>query len=223
MFYTKFNLDLMEGARNLARIMNVKGGEKVIIVCDTFADPLVIEAFRMAVLEKEAEPTICITPPLRHQGGDPSEITMAAIEKADVIYGCTTLSLAHGIAIMRARINNGARYSTVSTLTAPELASEGARFPSEIVDAIVNSIYRKGGKLIKERNVRVTDEKGTDVVSDLEGAEGSEFIGTTPDRKGGKYGPGVPPGQRSGFPLGTIGLHPGDLTEPPAELDISIW
>lgn len=169
MFYTKFNLDLMEGARNLTRIMNVRAGESVVIVCDDASDPLVIEACKKAVMEKEAMPTICVTPPLPHPGANPSKVAMAAIENADVIYGCTTLSLAHGVAVIRARINNGARYATVSTLTAAELASEGARFPAEVIDAILSSFQKKGGKPIPLKKIRVTDEKGTDVVADLEG------------------------------------------------------
>jgi uncharacterized protein YnzC (UPF0291/DUF896 family) len=203
MFFSKSNLDLMDGARNLIRITNLKEGEKVVIVCDNFSDPLMIEAFRVAACEKNAEVTICVTPPLPYPGANPSEATMAAIEKGDVIFGCTTLSLAHGVAVMRARINSGARYATVSTLTAEELASEGAKFPPEIIDAIFDSFRKKDGKPIHLETVRVTDEKGTDVLTELPGDYGD------PGRKGGKYSPGIPPGRRSGFPLGTCGLTPG--------------
>lgn len=207
MFYTKFNLDLIEGARNLARIMNVREGENVAIVCDSLSDPLVIEAFKSAVVEKNAIPTICVTPPLLHPGANPSDVTMAAMEKADAIFGCTTLSLAHGTAVMRARMNNGARYATVCTLTAAELASEGAQFPPELIDAIYNSFHKKDGKPIQRKTVRVTDEKGTDVVTDLAGEPGKGYGDS--DREGGKYSPGVPPGGRTGFPLGTCGFQPG--------------
>lgn len=204
MFYTKLNLDLLEGARNLTRIMNVREGEVVVIVCDELSDPLVIEAFRNAVAEKKAKPTICITPPLAHPGADPSEPTMAAMEKADVIYGCTTLSLAHGVAVIRARINNAARYATVSTLTAGELASDGAKFPAEIIDAALFSFLKKDGKPIVLKKIRVTDEKGTDVVADLEG------YGDSRGARG--YSAGIVPGGRTGFPMGTVGFQPGGST-----------
>jgi hypothetical protein len=133
---------------------------------------------------------------------------MAAMEKADVIYGCTTFSLAHGVGVMRARINNGARYATVSTLTAAELASDGAKFPAELIDAIYHAFHRtKDGKPIQRKTVRVTDEKGTDVLTDLTGERGRAY--GEADREGGKYSPGIPPGGRTGFPLGTCGFHPG--------------
>lgn len=207
MFYTRFNLDLMEGARNLVRIMNIEEGENTIIVCDNLSDPIMIEAFRNAIIEVKALPSVCVTPALPFPGSNPSEPIMAAMEKADVIFGCTTLSLAHGVSVMRARINNGARYATVSTLTAEELASDAAKFPAEIIDAIYHSFHRKDGKPIQRKTVRVTDEKGTDVVTDMTGEKGRGYGDA--DREGGKYSPGVPPGGRTGFPLGTCGFEPG--------------
>ncbi|MGQ9824975.1 MAG: hypothetical protein ACUVSK_08255 [Desulfotomaculales bacterium] len=157
--------ELMEGARNCAiNWGNVKKGEKVLIITDTDCDILNAEAIAAVCREVGAEVVTIIIKPQDLPNQEPPAPVAAAMKAADIIFAPLKYTISHTNARFEANAA-GARYiGMYSSLTTDALASEGAKFPAEIIFLVTRKVaeqWRKGKK------IRITCEKGTDISADI--------------------------------------------------------
>jgi leucyl aminopeptidase (aminopeptidase T) len=115
---------MMMGARVVAKTcLNVKAGEKVLIVTDTSRDMSVAQALFEAVLELGAEPVIAVMTPRKHTGDEPPYSVFAAMKSSDAIICPTTASMYHTDARIEA-CKAGARLLSMTGATPETLAGD---------------------------------------------------------------------------------------------------
>jgi leucyl aminopeptidase (aminopeptidase T) len=152
-------LDVMEGARNCAEYANVKKGEKVLVLTDTKSDFRQSEAIAMACREMGTEVMIMIMKPQDLPNQEPPRAVAEAMKAVDVIFAQLYYTISHTEARFAAN-RAGAGYLGMYASELDSLASEGARFPNEIIMEVAKKVGKQwqSGKVI-----RVTCDKGTDL------------------------------------------------------------
>ncbi|MHB9150880.1 MAG: M29 family metallopeptidase [Thermoleophilia bacterium] len=157
--------ELMEGAQNCAiEWANVKRGEKVLIVTDTACDMLNTEAIASVCRGVGADVTTIIMQPQGLPNQEPPAPVAAAMKAADMIFAPLKYTISHTDSRFDANAA-GARYiGMYSSLTTDALASEGAKFPAEIIYMVTRKVaeqWRRG------KQIRITCAKGTDIKADI--------------------------------------------------------
>ena len=141
---------------------NVKAGEQVLIITDTKTNLIRVEAVAAVCREVGARVTTIIMPAHELPNQEPPPPVAAAMKSADCIFAPLSMSISHTRARNEA-IEKGARYIGMYG-TDDELATEGARFPPEIIFAVarvVSEQWRKG------KRIRVTCARGTDLTAEI--------------------------------------------------------
>jgi len=156
--------DLIEGARNCAiNWANVRRDEEVLIVTDTGTDFMNAEAIATVCREAGAKVSTMIIPPQRLPNQEPPPVA-AAMRSVNVVFAPLTYTISHTDARFAAN-NNGARFiGMYASSTTDALASEGAKFPAEIIFAVTRKVadqWRRG------KTIRVTCDKGSDLRADI--------------------------------------------------------
>ncbi len=156
---------MMEGTRNCCvNWANVKRGEEVLVITDTSCDFDNAEAISAACNEVGANVTTVIIPQQELPNQEPPASVAAAMLKADIIFAPLNYTISHTDARYAANAA-GVRYMGMyASTTTDALASEGARFPAEIIFAVTKKVADQwcGGK-----RITITCDKGTDVVGDI--------------------------------------------------------
>lgn len=203
-------LDLMQGARNCVRgCANVQKGENVLILTGNsgFADPLVVEAIALASQEAGADVTVASAREFDPRVEEPPKIIQAAFFNADTVFSITpgeaTLHCRTG---RMALMEYGAKLIPVVANTAELLASEWAKFPTEIYWAIIRKVYNQ---VTSGKTIHVKSPKGTDCFAEI---SHHELMGFSSDEKGIPCPPKPGDGMFTMFPLGVLGMIP----QPPA-------
>ncbi len=105
---------MMNGARKIiGQCMNVKAGEKVLIITDPEVSVDIARALFAAAVEKEAEAYVLYLQPPKNPGDDPGELAGLLMMECDVILTPTSKTLFHCPSIKKA-VANGARLGTLS-------------------------------------------------------------------------------------------------------------
>ncbi|MCC7168149.1 MAG: hypothetical protein IT565_11330 [Rhodospirillales bacterium] len=157
--------DLMEGARNCAvNWGNVKKGEQVLIVTDTSCDFMNAEAIAAVCREVGAKVSTIVMPQQALPNQEPPPPVAAAMKAANIVFAPLYYTISHTDARFAAN-DAGVRFiGMYASTTTDALASEGAKFPAEIIYAVTRKVaeqWRRG------KRIHITCEKGTDVSGDI--------------------------------------------------------
>jgi len=172
--------------------MNVKQGERVLILSDYKMDLEIKEALITAVYFQEAIPVLLVIPPLEVFGNELPEIVEKAVLDCDLIIAVCSTSVSHTNAIRLGR-KNGKRYYAMGGVTVESLTSGAATANYEQVYALSTKVAEI---MTKGNNVKVLSEKGTNIEFSILGREGFPLAGII-DKNG-----------ISGFPDGEAALSP---------------
>lgn len=183
---------LLEGARNCVRFGNVKPDEQVLLLAEPSTPQSVIELLGFAVGEAGGQVTVLTKAPTP-LGTPLPPIVDCALKAADLVYdlGYPTV---HSEAGFLASFDWGTRNLIVRP--DPEaLASEAARFPLELFYVMGKTTQ---AQVREQRQLRVTNDKGTDLRMEVVPGSVGAYIGPRP------YEPGpAVPGYIGTFPPGT--------------------
>ena len=199
-------MEMMDGARNCVRgITNIHKGENVLLLVDTsgFADPLVIQALAAACQEVGAEVVSAMCREFEPRFEEPPKIIQQAALSSDVVlFVSSHEAIIHSRWFRIAMNEYGARLVPVLATTPDIMASEWARFPTDIYYAIATWVYKR---IVKSKTLRVTSPGGTDISCGLSPGhmmgfpQGLDGIPTPPTPKLGQF---------TMFPAGVFGIMP---------------
>lgn len=203
--------ELLEGARNCVRgLANVQKGDNVLILVDntSFADPLVAEAMAIACNEVGADVVTAVTREFEPRTEEPPEIIKRAFFGSNALFHITQHEATiHARAARVGILEYGMKAIPIIANTADLMASEWARFPTDVYWAVMRKIH---AMIQKGKTIRVTSPGGTDISARINPSHGMGFSRDI-DGIPGPMGKGD--GTFCMFPLGVYGLHP----QPPAE------
>jgi leucyl aminopeptidase (aminopeptidase T) len=157
-------MDVMEGAKNCAINYGlVKRDEKVLIITDTKSDFRMAEAIALVCREVGADVTIMIMRVRDLPNQEPPKAVSEAMKAVDIVFAPLYYTISHTNARFEAH-KNGAAYVGLYMPDIDALASEGARFPADIIFEVGKKVAKQwqGGKTI-----RITCDKGTNISAQI--------------------------------------------------------
>ncbi len=159
---------MMRGVRKVLRdCLNVKSGEKVVIVTDTNKTGIA-EAFAAEAYAEGAEVVICVMTPRTRHAEEPPEPVAAAMMAADVILAPTTYSLTHTKARIAAT-DEGARVANLPGYNVETLVGGAMEVDFLKIKPIVEKV---DALFTKSKNIKVSTAPGTDLKLSIEGRKG---------------------------------------------------
>jgi leucyl aminopeptidase (aminopeptidase T) len=161
------------GARHLVgHCAGVRAGEHALLVCDR-ATLSVAETIAVAVRAVSAQAELVEVVPFAIHGQEPSGEVAYAMSVADVVFGVTTMSMAHTEARQRASMT-GTRYLSLPDYSHEVLAGRALRADFR---ALTEPARRLAETFTAGHSVRLTSRAGTDVVLDIGGRTGNAAPG----------------------------------------------
>ena len=202
----EMTLELLEGARNLVKGCGITKGEEVLIPIDrTQYDPLWVQAMEIAIEEVGAHSVILRAKGWAREGRSDYKQKIPRIVEGAVLGSDVAITISGAADLnwrrpfgRKAMGEYGVTAAVINANTSEVLASEYARFPVGLVTAITGRVY---DKVVHGTKLRVTTPKGTDISMGITQSY-QEVVG-------GKGKPGRRPGDRTTFPRGMVGIHPG--------------
>jgi len=176
-----------------SRILNIKKGERILIITDTDRPRTITEALAYSASSYGGELIIVIMNPQNVGGEEPPAPVAAAMKEADVIINQATFSLTHTLATREA-LRKGARIANLRNLD--------------------EEMFLIGGVSANYDKVREFSEKLSDILTNINKIrlitpEGTDLIMYTKSRKGiAQTGFATQPGQFSGLPDGEATIAP---------------
>jgi leucyl aminopeptidase (aminopeptidase T) len=177
--------------------MNVRKGERVLILSDYKMDRIIYETLIEAVYFQGAIPVLVVIPPVEAFGNEPSEIVAKAAQECDLIIAVCSTSMSHTDAI-RGATKKGVRHLAMGGATVESLTKGAATADYEQVLALskkINEIMSKG------KHVKVTSGEGTDIEFSIEGRTGFLLAGVLDENDG-----------KAAFPDGEVATAPVEGT-----------
>jgi leucyl aminopeptidase (aminopeptidase T) len=153
-------MDVMEGARSCAiHYGNVKKGEKVLVLTDTRTDDRRALAIAQVCREEGAEVTVMIMKAQDLPNQEPPQAVSEAMKAVDITFAPLYYTISHTYARFEAN-KVGAAYMGMYEPDIDALASEGARFPAEIIYAVATKVAKQwqNGK-----RIQITCDRGTNI------------------------------------------------------------
>lgn len=160
-----------------------KENEKILIVTDPTSQAIALELW--ATAERFKNRSLIMMPETTMHGENPTELVGAAMQEADVIFGCTKFSLFHAQAKKDA-VRKGARFVNMADYS-PEMLISGGLYCDFIANGKICAHIAEA--LNGKKICRITTPKGTDFVCSIEGRN------STP-----QYGRSLNPGESSSPP-----------------------
>lgn len=145
--------------------LNLRAGDRVLIVADTATDPLVVEAFTAAALALDVEPMVAITKPIPHHHADISPMVAAAADEADLVHLITSKGSLHGPS-NHAKQSAGKRYLASEEITASMLREGAATADYERMNELAAKLY---AIMMEGSEIHITTAEGTDLRGDIGG------------------------------------------------------
>jgi hypothetical protein len=188
-------VELMPGARNLMHHAQVASGERVLLLVEHTADPVVVQAIAAAAAYRDADVHVLSVAPFSPGGWDQDlthRIETAAVREADVVISATWWGEVHTAPLFFDRIRAlPVRFASLHMAATAGAMLTGARFPNEVYYALK---HRALSRLNAAQSIRVTSALGTDLTV-------SRFAFTLDE------GP-LGPGDWQPFPYGGANFHP---------------
>lgn len=165
-------IQMMKYAR-IPFALNVKPGEKVLLVIDTETDESVWRAVAAAGVAHGADLAIALSPPVEEHGYEPPAHVAAAMWASDHVMLMTTRAIAHSAAAKRCQVE-GRTIFFMEEIT-PEMLMRGATLEDyermQVLGRTIKDLWTRSD------HVRVTSEQGTDFECSLKGREGLYIAG----------------------------------------------
>lgn len=197
---------LLPGVRNcVINLMDVKPGERFLVIAENTVDPVIIEAFESVASMAGADVTTMRCKPFSPAGIDPnnpSDVVVQAYAAADSVVILSWYPDIHSkkLNAHACKLYKNKACSLYQLATFDVLTSPAAQFPLPVMFAIM----RKMRKMVAGKQLRITNELGTDLV----------LRSPTVDKIFGGIGTGLDevgpmkPGIRAHFPPSTCGFVP---------------
>jgi len=160
--------DLMKGARiAVNQCMNIKPGEKVIIITDKKMPIKLSEALAKAVKEAKAECMIQLVPPEEVNGTEPSKEIAELMKTPDALFILTSWSISHTAARRKAS-EAGVRIASMPKVTEFSFTEGGLTADYREVKRLTEIVAKK---LENAKKITITSDNGTDFTASVEGRE----------------------------------------------------
>ncbi|QLG60286.1 aminopeptidase [Halorarum salinum] len=220
-------LDVAEFAKVLKQPFerNAEPGDDVLIITDTEVADSVRTALFTAATQLDLDPTLTVMTPRKRDNNDPTRLIGEAMKESDVYVTAVSKALAHSRPSAAAQ-EAGKKLIIMSEIS-PDILRSGAAKANydkmqRIADAL-GDIYAEG------KEIRVTDDNGTDVVADIEDRTYWPSAGTASKRPEPPYACAFPDGEvgvcpAEGSTQGTVvwdtSLHDIGWLDEPIELEV---
>jgi leucyl aminopeptidase (aminopeptidase T) len=139
--------------------LNVKKGEKVLLLADTRAPMRVVEALAVAVHHYEGIPSMLIVPAIDIPGQEPAPPAAEAILGCDIVFACCSEPITHTQAIQKG-IEAGVRYVAMGSVAEEDLTSGAATADYQAIDELTQKVV---DVLASGDEAHMTSEAGTDL------------------------------------------------------------
>jgi leucyl aminopeptidase (aminopeptidase T) len=153
--------------------LNVRRGDRVLLLADTRAAPRVLEALAVTVQQHGGEPTLVIVPALDRHGDEPARPAAGAVLGSDLVIGCCSVPITHTDAI-RNGLQQGIRYVAMGSTTEENLTNGAATADYERIDALTMQLTEI---LRGAEEVHITTPVGTDLKMRIGGRQAICFSG----------------------------------------------
>ncbi|MDP2644809.1 MAG: hypothetical protein Q8P24_07705, partial [Desulfobacterales bacterium] len=199
---------LLPGVRNcVVNLMDTKPGERFLIIAENTVDPVVITAFEAVASMEGAAVTTLRCKPFSPAGVDPNNPSDTVVQAYAAADGVVILSWYPDIHSKKlnphaCKVYKNKAVSLYQLATFDVLTSPAARFPLPVM----YEIMRKSRQMIAGKQLRITNELGTDLVLSAPPVE-KIYGGIGTGLK--EVGP-LKPGIRAHFPPSTVGFTPID-------------
>ena len=158
--------NLMIGAKTAVKqCMNVKPGEKVLIITDEKMPKGLSEALMNAVTEVGAQCVLKFMEPLKMNGQEPSKEIAELMKTPDALFLVTSRSLSHTKA-RRDASKFGVRIASMPKVTEFSFSEGGLTADYRIVRELTEKMEEK---LKNAKIIKITSGNGTDFVTSVEG------------------------------------------------------
>lgn len=158
-------VDIMEGVNNcVVNCVGVKRGENVLILTDTLSEERIVQAIAAMCKSQGADVVTMVMKPRDWPMQEPPDTVAQAMCSADIIFTVIYYSISHTRASIIARLEYGARYINLPTLSMDSLKSEAVKFPAPVIAKIYDKVHEIWGRAKK---IHITAENGTDVTGNI--------------------------------------------------------
>lgn len=191
---------------------DIREGDRILVLTDDAMDPMVWHAAMASLVERGADPTLCMYTRRGHHCADPTFVALEAARGADVIIALSTTALNSGTpGLRKVRSEGGGSGSTPIWLmeesTVEILAEGGGRAQLADVEEMVETQRKIGEIFDRTKWIHLSSKSGTDFTADVSGMPPNHFAerwGAMPfarDPRTGKLGGGT-------WPFGEIHIEP---------------
>lgn len=153
--------------------LNVKPGNRVLILADTKTPPRIIDALAVAIQYHDGIPAVLVIPRIEINGNEPAAPAAEAILGCDIVIGCCSEPISHTEAV-RNGLRNGVRYLAMGSITEDNLTSGAATADYRRVGLLTEEIT---GILAKGSDVHIATKAGTDLKMTITGRKALCFSG----------------------------------------------
>ena len=150
----------------------VQPGEDVLVATD-FRASHIAERIASAARERDANVTMTVMEPRKHNGNEPPATVAAALKEAEVIFHVTYRSITHTEAAKAAKDEN-TRWLSLIKFT-PESLMEGGLYAD--FEGMRPHCDEMARRFSEADEARITSPQGTDVTVDLSGRQGNSHPG----------------------------------------------
>ncbi|MFD0683458.1 hypothetical protein [Actinomadura fibrosa] len=187
--------ELMPGVQNLLDHVRLSRGERVLLLAEHTADPVVLQAIAAAAACRDTDVRVLSVPSFSAGGWDRGaslDVEKAAVAQSDVVISATWWGEVHTAPLFFDQIRHlDVRFASLHMAATAGALLTGARFPNEVYYEIKD---RALARLTEARRIRVTSASGTDLTFSRPAF--------TPDT-----GP-MTPGRWEPFPYGGVNFSP---------------
>lgn len=181
--------------------LNLKAGDRLVIVSDTGTDPMVTNAFMAAAIALEIDVTQVMSKPVRFHHDSPAIGVLRALDGADLVHLVTSKAVIHSEAT-HALQRAGQRFLASEEITVDMLREGGATADYERMNRLGEKIY---DIWTQGRSMHVTCAKGTDLRGDITGRPSWLTAAKVLENPGCDL-------FAAGFPDGEVGMSPIEET-----------
>jgi leucyl aminopeptidase (aminopeptidase T) len=181
--------------------LNLKPGDRALIVADTGTDPVVVQAFMTAAVTLGVKAMVAMTTPVPFHHAELDPMVLAAMDEADLVHLITSRGSLHG-AGCHAKQLAGKRFVASEEITVEMLRQGAAAADYERMDALGEKLY---AIWMAGHQIHITSPEGTDLRAEISGRPSWITAGRVRENPGLDL-------YACGFPDGEVGIAPIEET-----------
>jgi leucyl aminopeptidase (aminopeptidase T) len=145
--------------------LNLKAGDRVLIVADTGTDPMVVNAFMAAAHALDIVPVAALGLPVPFHHAAPDQMQIDAMDSADLVHLVTSKGVIHADPCHKKQLE-GKRFLASEEITVEMLRAGAATADYEYMNRLGEKIY---DLLMNGKTMRVTSPEGMDWHAEIDG------------------------------------------------------